>query len=49
MKEPGEEKARVVSGMLREIDHDSQFIIVESHDGVGCLNINAIVAIKPKH
>ena len=26
MKEPGNEKARVVSGILREIDHDSQFI-----------------------
>ena len=49
MKEPGDEKARVVSGILREIDHDSQFIVVESRDGVGCLNIGAIVAIKPKH
>ncbi|MCX6666499.1 MAG: hypothetical protein NT038_10670 [Euryarchaeota archaeon] len=49
MKEPGDEKARVVSGILREIDHDSQFVIVESRDGFGCLNIDAIVAIKPKH
>jgi len=48
MNEPGEEKARVVSGIVREINHDSQFIVVESCSGVGCLNISAIVAIKPK-
>lgn len=45
---PGEAKANVVTGFVREIDQDSGFLILESNQGVGCLNINTIVAIKPK-
>ena len=30
-----------------EIEYDEQFILIESSCGVGCLNIQSIVAIKP--
>ena len=46
-KEPGEERAHVVFGKITEIDHESGFIIIESEQGVGCLNIKTITAIKP--
>ena len=47
-KEPGEERAYVVNGMVKDIDHDAGFIVIESDQGPGCLNIKAIVAIKPR-
>ncbi|MCD6468618.1 MAG: flagellin [Thermoplasmata archaeon] len=47
MKEPGEDRASVVSGILEDIDYDSGFIIIDSSQGLGCLNIKSIVAIKP--
>jgi len=47
-REPGEKKANVVNGIVNEIDHEAGFIVVESKQGTGCLNINSIVAIKPK-
>jgi len=31
-----------------EIDHDAGFLTIESAQGIGCLNINTIVAIKPR-
>ena len=48
-KEPGEGKARVVTGIVTDIDHDTGFVMIESDEGVGCLNIKTIVAIKPRH
>ena len=33
--------------MITDIDHDSGFIIVESHQGLGYLNIKTVEAIKP--
>jgi len=48
MKEPGRDRASVVSGILEEIDYDSGFVIVDSDQGLGCLSIKSIVAIKPK-
>ena len=47
-KEPGEDKAKVVSGIINEIDHEAGFLMIESSLGVGCLNLKTIVAIKPK-
>ena len=47
-KEPGEERANVVTGMIMEIDHDAGFLTIESTQGMGCLTINTIVAIKPR-
>ena len=48
LKEPGKEKASVISGRLEEIDYDAGFVIVDSEQGLGCLNLKSIVAIKPK-
>ena len=47
-KEPGEEKAGVVTGIVKDIDHDEGFITIESKQGLGILNIKSILAIKPK-
>ncbi len=47
-KEPGEKKATVVTGIVNEVDHEAGFIMIESSQGVGCLNIKSIIAIKPK-
>jgi len=46
-KEPGEEKSRVITGLVKSIDHDDGFITIESWQGLGVLNIKTIVAIKP--
>lgn len=47
-KEPGDEKANVVTGIIKDIDHDEGFVTIESNQGVNCLNIKTIVAIKPR-
>ncbi len=47
-KEPGEDRANVVSGILEDIDYKDGFIIVDSKQGLGCLRINTIIAIKPR-
>lgn len=49
MKEPGDIKAHVVTGIIQEIDHHTRIIIVKSGNGSWCLNIDEIVAIKPKN
>ncbi len=46
-KEPGEDKASVVTGILEDIDYEDGFILVDSEQGLGALRINTIVAIKP--
>ena len=48
-KEPGEEKANVVTGIVKDIDHDEGFITIESKEGTGMLNIKSIIAIKPRN
>jgi len=47
-KEPGVKKATVVTGIVNDVDHEAGFIMIESSQGVGCLNIKTIIAIKPK-
>ncbi len=47
-KESGGERANVVTGIIMEIDHDAGFLTIESTQGIDCLNINTIVAIKPR-
>jgi len=47
-REPGEDRASVITGTLKDIDYKDGFIIVDSEQGLGCLSINTIVAIKPK-
>ena len=46
-KEPGEERANVVTGILEDVDYKDGFILVDSEQGLGCLRINTVVAIKP--
>lgn len=48
-REPGDEKAHVVIGRVTEIDHESGLLMVESEQGLGCLNITTIEAIKPNN
>ncbi len=48
IKEPGEKRVHVVFGMVMNIDHDAGLLVIESNQGVGCLNIKTIEAIKPK-
>jgi len=46
-KEPGEKRASVVTGTLEDVDYKDGFILVDSEQGLGCLSISTIVAIKP--
>jgi len=46
-KEPGEDRASVVTGILEDVDYKDGFILVDSEQGLGCLRINTLVAIKP--
>ena len=47
-KEPGEDRAHVMYGKLITIDYDAELLVVESKEGLGCLNIKTIEAIKPR-
>ena len=46
--EPGEETAHVVFGMLENIDYDAGIVIIKSNPSLLSVNIENIVAIKPK-
>jgi flagellin FlaB len=46
-KEPGDERVSVVTGILEEVDYKDGLILVDSHQGLGCLSINTLIAIKP--
>jgi len=46
-KEPGEERASVVTGTLEDVDYKDGFILIDSSQGLGCLRIDTIIAIKP--
>jgi flagellin FlaB len=46
-KEPGVERANVVTGVLEDVDYKDGFILVDSSQGLGCLRIDTIIAIKP--
>jgi flagellin FlaB len=46
-KEPGEERANVVTGILEDVDYKDGFILIDSSQGLGCLRIDTVIAIKP--
>jgi len=46
-KEPGEDRANVVTGILEDVDYKDGFVMIDSSQGLGCLRIDTIVAIKP--
>jgi len=47
-KEPGENRASVVTGTLEDVDYKDGFVLIDSEQGLGCLRIDTIIAIKPK-
>jgi hypothetical protein len=47
IEEPGKKKASVIYGFLKDVDHKKDFVIIESNDGLGIVNKNTVVAIKP--
>lgn len=47
-REPGEKNPFVVFGMLTEFDEKSGFLVIESKEGTGCVNIATVEAIKPR-
>ena len=46
-KEPGDKRASVVTGTLEDVDYKDGFILVNSEQGLGCLRISTVIAIKP--
>ncbi|MDG6217915.1 MAG: flagellin [Candidatus Thermoplasmatota archaeon] len=46
-KEPGETRASAITGRIEDFDSEDGFVFVNSDQGLGCLKINTIVAIKP--
>jgi flagellin FlaB len=46
--EPGSKRASIISGIIEDIDKKDGLVFVNSKDGIGCLKIKFIVAIKPK-
>jgi hypothetical protein len=48
VKKDGKERANVVVGILEDVDYKDGFILVDSEQGLGCLRIDTIIAIKPK-
>ncbi len=48
-KEPGADRASVVTGILDDVDYIDGFITVDSLQGLGCLSIDTVIAIKPKN
>lgn len=48
-KEPGVERTYVVKGIVKDVDHNAGFITIESTQGLSCLSIKTIIAIKPKN
>ena len=46
-KEPGADRASVVTGILEDIDYKDGFILIDSSQGLGCLRMDTVIAIKP--
>jgi len=46
-KEPGEDRANVVTGILEDVDYKDGFVLIDSSQGLGALRIDTIIAIKP--
>jgi len=47
IREPGESRASAITGTIEDFETDAGFVIINSEQGLGCISINAIVAIKP--
>jgi len=47
-KEPGDERTRMLTGKVTDVDLDEGFLMVETRDGECCLSVQVIIAIKPR-
>ncbi len=47
-KEPGKERASIVTDIFEDVDYKDSFILVDSKQGLDCLRIDTMIAIKPK-
>jgi hypothetical protein len=47
INEPGKKKSSVIYGLIKDVDHKKDFVIIKSSDGLGIVNKNTIIAIKP--
>ena len=47
VQEPGEDRVHIIYGEVTDIDHEAGFIIVESNEGTGIINLEVVDAIKP--
>lgn len=47
VKEPGQIRPSLISGKITEFDKESGLIFIKSDQGLGCINIENITAIKP--
>ena len=48
-REPGENRAHVIFGILKDINYDKRLIVIKSNPGLKCLSMESIVAMKPKN
>jgi hypothetical protein len=46
-KEPGDEKASVINGILEGVDYIDRFILINSSQGLGYISMETVLAIKP--
>lgn len=49
VREPGEERAHTIFGMLTNIDYDERLVVIKSNPDLKCLSMESIVAMKPKN
>lgn len=47
-KEPGETRAHVVIGTVKDVDNQDGFILIDSKRGTCYLSIETVLAIKPR-
>jgi hypothetical protein len=48
VREPGEERAHIIFGMLMNIDYNERLVVIESNPRSVYLSLDTIVAIKPR-
>lgn len=48
VREPGEERAHTIFGMLTNVDYDERLVLIKSNPCSAYLNLDTIVAIKPR-
>jgi archaeal flagellin FlaB len=46
-KEPGDVRVSVVTGQVEDLDYENDFIFINSSQGLGCIRVDTVIAIKP--